>query len=171
MTSARIIRAEYSDFRMVKTRKVLQLVFEVPIEQASDALNKLGFPNPSDSVWCAVAVLDEKASAPVAQLDEHRSSNPADAGSSPAGCAKPRRPFHELPLSQQCAIRCSDKQFQKYIGVESDEEAAEVVRDVWLHVESRSVLDANSVAAGRWSRLEAQFKRWLTEQEHGALVR
>ncbi len=36
------IRATYSDLKLVKTRKVLQLIFEVPIEEGDNALRVLG---------------------------------------------------------------------------------------------------------------------------------
>ena len=36
------IKATFSDFKLIKTRKVAQLVMEIPVEQADAALKALG---------------------------------------------------------------------------------------------------------------------------------
>ena len=50
------IRATYSDVKLVKTRKVFQLIFEVPIEDADNALRVLGgLPRPAAERWVGIA--------------------------------------------------------------------------------------------------------------------
>ena len=44
---------------MVKTRKVLTLCFEVPLEQQADVLTILGAPMPDKEIWCGIARLNE----------------------------------------------------------------------------------------------------------------
>src|SRR6185437_15843130 len=57
MTAA--IRACFAEWRMVKTRKVLTLCFEVPLEQQAEVLTILGAPMPDAEIWCGIARLNE----------------------------------------------------------------------------------------------------------------
>lgn len=61
MSDARAIKATFTEWRMVKTRKVLQLVLEVPLEQQGEVLTRLGPPIPDQEKWVAIALLDPKA--------------------------------------------------------------------------------------------------------------
>ena len=54
MTDAAIL-ATFSDFALVRSRKVARLIFEVPIEQAKKALDTLGMPDPAGETWCGIA--------------------------------------------------------------------------------------------------------------------
>lgn len=64
------ISATFSDFRIVKGRKVAQLIFETPLEAADEALRMLGgLPRPDAERWVGIAPLKAKptaAPAPVA---------------------------------------------------------------------------------------------------------
>lgn len=52
--------ATYSDLKVVKTRKVAQFIFEVPLEAAGHALNVLGgMPLPMEERWVAIARLEK----------------------------------------------------------------------------------------------------------------
>src|SRR5262245_40660032 len=53
--------------------------------------------------------------------------------------SKDRRKFHDLPLSQQCAMRCTEERFLKFLGdgYETSEDAVGALKK-WLGVESRS---------------------------------
>lgn len=53
------IRATYSDLKFLKTRKVAQVVLELPIEQAGEFVSLFGAPDPSRETWVAVALLSE----------------------------------------------------------------------------------------------------------------
>lgn len=58
MDNLAAIEAAYSDFKLIKGRKVVQLIFEVPLEKANEAFHVLGgMPNPTSEVWVAVARL------------------------------------------------------------------------------------------------------------------
>lgn len=53
--------ATYSDLKLIKTRKVVQFVFEVPLEAAEHAMNVLGgMPSPMSEKWFAIARLQEE---------------------------------------------------------------------------------------------------------------
>ena len=66
MTDAAIIEAEYVEWKMVKTRKALQLIFEVPLEKQALVQAVLGTPMPDTSTPVAIARLnfDAIAAAP-----------------------------------------------------------------------------------------------------------
>jgi len=52
--------ATYSDLKLIKTRKVVQFVFEVPLEAAEHAMNVLGgMPSPMTESWFAIARLEK----------------------------------------------------------------------------------------------------------------
>lgn len=50
-------QATYANFKNVQSRKVLQVILEVPIEQATQVFDALGMPNAHASTWVAVARL------------------------------------------------------------------------------------------------------------------
>jgi hypothetical protein len=57
--SAAAFRATYSDWRLIKGRKVVQIVFELPLELSGSAYDALGgMPNTAAEVWCGIARLD-----------------------------------------------------------------------------------------------------------------
>lgn len=180
-TADDLVKATFSDFRMVKTRKVLQIVCEVPLEQAQRALKILGVPDPGAETWVALAVLDLSKQDAQEKAVGHPDGNQAQPPQTPAGdgpiaggnTPKARRPFHELPLSQQAAIRCGEPSFQEWCGFgphvrfsdgaiptereRADGAASRVRQD--CDVESRSELDTNPEAAARWRALETQYLR------------
>lgn len=52
--------AEYSDFKLIKTRGVIQICFEVPLEKADHAYQVLGgMPDASKSAWFGIAKLQK----------------------------------------------------------------------------------------------------------------
>lgn len=56
------IRAEFVDFKTVKTRKVAQFVFEMPLEEFDSNLGNLGgCPMPDKSRMCAIVLMDPMA--------------------------------------------------------------------------------------------------------------
>ena len=150
--SAAAIKATFSDFKHVKTRSVVQFVFELPIEQADDALRALGgLPRPSEERWCGIARLDMKAvSEPVKEI----------------AAPKDRRPFDDLPPAMQAGIRCSDLDFIKWINASlkplgpplSAEDVANSVR-AHCSVSSRSELNTNPEAAAKWRELNDAFEK------------
>ncbi len=61
------IAGTYSEFRQVKTRSVLQIVIEVPLEKAKTTLDLLGVPIPGEEIWVAVAPLNFNPNIPTAE--------------------------------------------------------------------------------------------------------
>ncbi len=54
MNNFAIIVGTFSDFKLIKTRSTAQLVIEVPIERAFDAIAILGIPQPGKEIQVAV---------------------------------------------------------------------------------------------------------------------
>ena len=57
MSDARVITGTYSDFKIIKTRQVAQVVIEVPLERSKDVIDKFGLPMPNEELWLAVAAI------------------------------------------------------------------------------------------------------------------
>ena len=153
-------RATYSDFRLVKGRKVAQFVLEVPLEQADAALRVLGgMPKIGEETWVGVA--------PLVSNDESLNAGPAfpsgpttqGSGASTPDAPAAKRKWHELKPSQQAGIRCADPEFQKWIGATTAEDAAVRVRQE-CDVDSLSELNFDLEHARRWQNLDNAF---LTE--------
>lgn len=129
------IAATFSDFRIVKGRKVAQMVFEIPIEQANAALAALGgVPQPGSEQWVGVAPLEPPAPRP----------------------EKPKT-WDDLSYPQRAGIRCSDKAFQDWMDAPDAEACADAVRE-YCGVKSRSELAENELAAERWVELDVGFR-------------
>ena len=51
------IEAEMVNYKLINGRKVMQIILEVPIENANHIVSVLGWPNPAESKWVGVALL------------------------------------------------------------------------------------------------------------------
>lgn len=166
MSEPCVIQADYANWRPVAGRKVLQLVFEVPIEQTADVMQKLGVPMPGESKWCAIALLE----VPVDQRIEHPVPDRKAAGSITAGATtKERKKFTDLPLSQQAAMRCDDTNFQWFLSSKDywppRTEIADAVREL-CGVPSRREIIKNTPAGDRWEQIEREYQSWRTDREY-----
>lgn len=104
MSDLAVIKATFCDFRIVKGRKQAQLVFELPLEMAQDAITKLGMPKPSDPSWCAIALLD--LSAPEPEPDTSRSDR----------AKEHYRQTDEMDRARIRAVAmCKDEKFQDWL--------------------------------------------------------
>ena len=155
MSSPVAFQATYSDWRLIKSRKVVQVVLEIPIEAANAAYHVLGgMPDPSKSVWCGVARLN-------ANGDGTASPSGGEAVT-PAGGGLPARP--ERKLSQQAGTCCSDPRFQKWLGAVDRDEAANIVRQR-CGVARRSEIISGTPAGELWSRMYVRFRIWCDVPE------
>lgn len=156
MTKKAIISGEYTDIKTVKTRAVVQIVIEVPIEGFETIVQALG--NPSAGTHVAVARLGKNAK-PVA--DDPKPEPTSD-----------KRKWNEMSYAQQAGMRCNEEAFQKFIGVDFKLDgppappgrAASLVR-FKCGVKSRSELDSNPTAAVKWQALDADYQTWLRYPE------
>jgi len=98
--------------------------------------------------WLLTAPMGQRLAVVVAALEEEAPPPPEK--------PKERKRFEELPLSQQCAFRCADKAFQKWIKCRSEPDTAWHVRHV-CRIESRSELDTDERAATIWRKMDLCF--------------
>lgn len=163
-----VFQATYSDWRLVKGRKVVQVVFEIPLEQSNLAYEVLGgMPHPGESVWCAVARLQAAAaqrSAPALSPPSPEQGPVPGPLQSPAGPG--RKSWHELAPSAQAGIRCHDPIFWAFLResksrpeVQGIATAEVAVREI-CGVESRSLFKTDARAAASWLALDDEFTSW-----------
>jgi len=156
--TAAAFQATYSDMRLIKGRKVVQFVFEVPLEASNEAYDVLGgMPNPAAEVWCAIARLKPEAS-----TREAASETPARKAASRNHVS----PEHKM--AQRAALLCKDVQFHRFLDCEcrlhhdndiTENEAAFYVRK-FCEVESRSEIRPGTNAGNRFDMLQSAFIAW-----------
>jgi hypothetical protein len=168
---AAIFRATYSDFRLVKGRKVVQLVFEVPLEESNKSYEVLGgMPNPAAEVWCAIARLNPETAKEVMPDNPAGPPDPPNDTSPASGPdkvqARARTVDPEKRLAQRAALLCQDKQFQQFLTmtwpakiIVTEEEAAAYVRIICV-VDSRSEIKPGTEAGRRFDNLYYRFTLW-----------
>jgi hypothetical protein len=148
MSKASAIRATYSDWKLVKTRGVVQIVFEVPLAEADMAYEVIGgMPNPSNERWFGIAALD--------LTQKHIDARPV----------KPKRDWRDLVPSAQASIRCDEPIFEAFLKEEYPDiwremgDAVATVRSICA-VNSRA--DLNTFHASRviWHQLDEKFQAW-----------
>lgn len=136
-----IVSGVFSDFKLVKTRGVAQLVIELPLERAANALEMFGVPQPGEEIHVAVARLHQEQPQP-----------------------KPKRSFDDMSPAQQAGLLCNDKDFSRFIRTKkTDAEPVEFVRK-YCGIGSRSELNVDLDAKEIWSDLVGDFRIW---QRHG----
>jgi hypothetical protein len=156
MTDAAIIQATFAEWRMVKGRKVLQIICEVPLEAQGQVFAALGAPMPDTDSWVAIARLRAPQAAPTPELD-HKPEPPANDDTD-----KPPR-----PLSQVSAILCNIVAFRRFIHeakgfevIPTVDEAATWVRET-CGVKSRSEFDTDENAAANFRRIRGEYDAWM----------
>jgi len=137
----------YSDLRFVKSRKVAQVVIELPIEQANRFLQAFGAPDPSSESWVAIARLNHAPETEEAVEPE-----------------KPRRQWNDMRPSGRAALLCKETSFMAFLKVRSEKEAVEKLRS-HCGVRSRSELDEDETKRMKFEFVERDFEKWR-EQKH-----
>jgi hypothetical protein len=134
VVDAAAIAGSYSDFKLVKTRSVAQIVIEVPIEQAEAFLKAFGVPQPGAEKPVALALMNTEQPKP----------------------EKPRQSWSSMSRAQQAGILCSDKQFWLWFNVDDEKQAEQRVRE-YFGIESRRELDAEHIA-GDWDKFVSLYR-------------
>ena len=173
------IQGTFADLKSVKTRSVVQMVIEIPIEQAEQVVKAFGFPQPGAEIAVAVARMDpEKAKAAPAPTETP---------------AKPKKPFRDYSLSQQAGMRCKEEQFviflhNKFTQAFKDmllqidtkwtsfkmvprDRYKDVAREMVCElcaVVSRSEFDVDDAGAALWAGLNSRYEAWagLATEQH-----
>jgi len=141
MNEPRVIRATFSDWRPVKSRKVLQLILEVPLERTNSVLEMLGAPLPDSETWVAVALLDKNVA-----------------------LAEKAEPTEGERIRTRAVLLCREPQFQKWILSNDDkcvwgdpEQSAKVRLCEWCNIASRAELATNKEAQHKFLEMETQY--------------
>lgn len=153
MNSPAAFRATYSDWKLVKTRGVVQIVFEVPLADSDNAYEILGgMPNHANERWFGIAAI-RTGTAVVDAPEEKQSKN-----------------WRDLQPSAQAGIRCAEPLFWAFLREElhmreegSADNAASFVRD-HCKVNSRAHFNTNPAAKAVWQSLDNQFQAWKAAQ-------
>lgn len=145
MTEPAAFRATYSDLRFVKSRKVAQVIVELPIEDAGRFVEAFGAPNPATETWVAIARLQE----------------PEKAQEKPA-----KKAWKDLPPSQQAAIRSGEISYWRFLEerygneITSPDDATLQIRRA-CGVASRTELDKPGAEQMIWKATEDAYYIWL----------
>lgn len=160
MTAA-AIDATFADYRTVKTRKVLQLILEVPIERQAEVFEILGFPMPDNPPWLAVARLKRDLPAEQKPKDESRSERAKQAFAMKDGGEK---------AVTRSILLCKTMGFQVWFerhcagkgivtnGQPGEESTGELLRQ-YLNISSRRAIGAGEDAYQDFLALETAYKQ------------
>lgn len=152
-----MILGSYADLKIIKTRSVVQIVVEVPLERGREVTELLGLPQPNAEVPVVVARMDaEKLRQEPAQI-AHDNDDARDEDGKP-----PR------PLSQVSAILCNIVAFRRFImeqyegwdQIPTPDEAADWVREQ-CGVQSRRQFDTDDVAAANFKNIRSKYWAWM----------
>lgn len=168
----------FSDFKLVKTRNVAQLVIELPLERADEALELLGgLPRPSREVWVAVARLTDNPFTEAAK--------PTPAPETPtAPAVEPERHKRDVTMAQRAALFCQEKDARgqnlaatffaeryphEWQEVElsipqADHDRADACLKYILGIKSKRELDTDIDAATAFQRISRELFRWRNEE-------
>lgn len=141
MNKPAVIQGDFVDTRRVKSRSVLQVVLEVPIEMEPTVMATLGWPSPGNSLPCAVARL--------AVQPKPREE-------------KPPLTWDTMSPSQRAAVKLQSKDFCAWLvdtywtGNEDIGDYDGLLKRV-LGIKSKSGLDTDSRASEEWDRLLATY--------------
>ncbi len=149
MTERAAFQGDFADFKLVKTRSVVQLILEFAIEEGPELVRAFGLPQPGSPIKLAVARLA------VAPQIEAAANQPYQNG---------KRAWADLTPTQQSAIRCNELPLQRFLSevgdadVQDAKKAADYVRFA-CGVSSRAELAYKN--ANLWRDLEARYQAWL----------
>lgn len=147
MTDA-AIDADYVDLKFIKSRKVCQVVVEIPIERGDEFVKKFGTPSPATGVPVALARLEESA------LKQQLR----------ASVEKEKKKWEDMPRSQQAALACQSPDFSEWLFAKygwlrrPGDDANDLLKRV-LDVVSKKQLDGGGMAADRWDSLYSDYER------------
>lgn len=144
----------YADWKLIKGRKVIQVVIEIPLEGSNAAYEALGgMPRPDREVWLGLVQVTKEAAVSAANQMSQSEDKPQN----------PDREYSKwdtLKPAQQAGIMCSDQTFWDFLKskgwgpVNSAEEAAHIMRQL-LHVKTRADIKADDPP---WLNLKSQFE-------------
>ena len=176
MTDA--IAGTFSDFRLIKGRKVAQFIIEVPLETADQALAALGgIPNPHAEKWVGIARLKDNPDGGSNQ-DNPKSATIAPPQAQARGAAEPATPRKRGRLEIEAYEMCRSAEFSEWCRFSSPRKrwnnehviASRMPNKEWIEtfpasyvkwycgVNHRHEIDTDPEAAARWRELMRMFQ-------------
>lgn len=193
MNGKMAFRAAYADWKLIKTRGVVSISFEVPLNESHLAYEALGgMPVAAKEIWCAVARLHARPQDGSANLaggiapnvgGDHEvikkatrqavSVKGASSDEPEPGCSRPREKtaWRDMRLANQAGMLCAEVPFQRFLSerlkYEKPFTADEAAHHIRRHcnVASRSDIRADSTSGKRWERLVAEYRAWMHAPE------
>jgi len=173
-----VISGSFADYRLVKSRSVLQVIVEIPIEQQGAAFAALGYPLPGTEIPVAVARLNPRAGAepestqPLPQSSGQARLEGRTVGSIPTTGAKER--YAAMTPAEQAVTRAAmlaqDFRFRMWITERelprsayggfyaNEQEAADLIRSLCCDGNSRKLIAERPEYLDRFLAMETQFK-------------
>lgn len=148
----------YSEFKTVKTRSVVQMIVEFPIERAKEIVDTFGVPLPGHDTPVAIA-LPRPGGLPATEMPVEASPPRGRAAANPGEREECQKAFG------QCHALLADDKFVAWLlkdvpcppGVNRGVLAADVLRSR-LRIESRSELRVDVEAARRMRTIARQYE-------------
>ncbi len=146
MTTPAAIQGTFADLKTVKTRSVVQMIIEVPIEQGKQVVDAFGFPQPGSEIPVAVARLN-----PTAAKQEKPARKPA------------------ATRAEKARRMCGVEQFQGFVFQRAPnavrdgrggayQTASDGVKEI-CGVVTKADLDVLPVPMKRWDALFAEYEQ------------
>lgn len=157
MTDARALQADFADYKRIKSRKIFQIIMEVPIEREMEVLKTLGTPNVETGNPVAIAKLNPAAGSTDSGGESSQTNDEQG--------QQTRRPFHQMRPSQQAALKLTTYEFQSWLGVPSmwagsleGRKTGDDLLKTKLGIQSKKELDTNPEKGEAWQALLTDFE-------------
>lgn len=169
MNAPAAIRATFAQYAMVKTRGVLVLHMEVPLEQQAEVFAALGYPLPGGEVWCGIARLVPEAQRPPARRAENGTAaqeiTPSRAAASEQGKARYAAASDMEKALVRAARLSDDRRFCEWVGAQlyvdestADEiDAIQFIRDTCCAGKSRKLIAEDPACYDAFVRMETEY--------------
>lgn len=153
-------RATYSDWKLIKTRGVVQVVMEIPLADADAAYDVLGgMPVHGKERWFGIAALKTPAEEAPATSRQEVPQNTRPDGTK-------RMDWRDMQPAAQAALRCDQPAFWAFLREEHNyshvidaDSAATAIRHICV-VKSRSEFSTDHRKRVLWKQLDDQFSAW-----------
>ena len=142
----KVAQGTYSDFKIIKSRSVAQVIIEIPIEQGNAFVEMFGLPQPSEEVWFGIAELNRTA------IETQGEATKA---------------------VQQAGMLCKSKAFGEWlrdvrgmaeVDPENDESIADALRAI-LGIRSRTEFHNSPELVTAFNRLKGEFDSYVVSAD------
>lgn len=155
MSAPAVVAGSYCDLKTIRTRQVLQMIIEIPLEQGEQLIDAFGFPNPGAEIRVAVARLIDPAPTPAKQSDKSEVAKAA---------------YNAKSEGEQAVVRAAllarDPRFQGYALASNETEAADYIRRRCA-IESRREIATDATALDWFLMLETEFRQFAGLEAQG----